>query len=416
MMGLWRMSALIACFAVVACAPQTRMSGTNIAAELPSTRTMISVTVPAGTPTVYLTGNLDTLGPWQADAIALQGSGTERTAEIAIPPSHRLEYKFTLGDWTTEAVDAQDFTMPNFVRAPDASGPITHALVGFRQMEAYLNDIAGAGLQGDLTYWLDVTSKHLTETRHVSIWTPPGYDPESEQTYRVIYMSDGQNLFDPRIANTGVDWGVDEAMMDVAVQTGTEPAIVVASWSTARRAYEYSPWHDADDYAAFLLDELMPRVAANYKVATGPENTFHMGSSMGGLLSFYMVMNHPDVFGACGCVSTHVTWSPYMFARWVEQRDGAGVSATPYIITAIEAGLTPPSNVRMWFDYGALGLDADYGGPHREMYDWLLANNRVEGTDFVMREYAGADHNEASWRARLTDPLTFLLAPDEVAP
>jgi hypothetical protein len=83
---------------------------------------------------------------------------------------------------------------------------------------------------------------------------------------------------------------------------------------------------------------------------------------------------------------------------------------TPYVVRDIQAGLTAPSGARYWFDYGSRGLDAAYGPTHEAVRLWLLAQGLVEGEDFVVREYVGADHNEASWRARLEDSLTFLFA------
>ena len=171
--------------------------------------------------------------------------------------------------------------------------------------ERYLDDLSGSGVEGTLIYWHDTPSAYLTETRHVLVWLPPGYADAPDKRYRVIYMSDGENLFDPRIASWGVDWGIDEAMMHGVANGDYEPAIVVGAWSTAERGPEYSPWHGAAEYSRFLIEELMPRVNAEFRTKTGPRNTFVMGSSMGGLLSYYLVRNHPDVFGACGCVSTH---------------------------------------------------------------------------------------------------------------
>ncbi len=273
----------------------------------------------------------------------------------------------------------------------------------------YISDWQSSGVTGTLVYWQDISSNFLTETRHVEIWLPPGYDDDSDHRYRVIYMSDGENLFDPRIANTGIDWGVDEAMMRGAEQGLFDPAIVVATWSTAKRRIEYSPWHDAPEYARFLIEELMPRVNAEFRTLTGSDSTFVMGSSMGGLLSYYLVKNHPDVFSACGCVSTAFLVSEKRLAQF----DGAEQSefdATPYIIRDIENGDTVPRGVRMFFDHGTEGLDAEYGPQHAAVRDWLLEQGFEDGQDFLVRVYEGANHNEASWRARLGDQLAWLLA------
>ncbi len=243
----------------------------------------------------------------------------------------------------------------------------------------------------------------------MEIWLPPGYDSARSSRYPVLYMSDGQNLFDPRIANTGVDWGVDEAVVRLVQRRIIPPVTVVGVWSTAARGPEYSPWHGAPSYARFLIEELMPRVNKEFRTLTGPENTAVMGSSMGGLLSFYLVTHHPDVFGACGCVSTHFPLSEAVVARsFPGVVTTSTPDTTPYVIRDIEAGLRVPKGTRYWFDYGSQGLDAGYGPTRAAVRTWLLKQGLVEGRDFVVRRYEGATHNEASWRERLDDPLTFL--------
>lgn len=379
--------------------------------------TFIAV-VPETSPAVYVTGNLPALGDWDPSLVALSGEGAERRLTIQVPADYRLEYKFTLGTWDQEAAGPSGTIFPNFELLVDEDKTVRHEIVDFkRRSEEYDQHIAdwqGSGVLGSLVYWKDVPSSYLSHTRHVEIWLPPGYDDHPEKRYRVIYMSDGQNLFDPRIANTGVDWGIDEAMMNGVAAGQFEPAIVVATWSSPRRIQEYSPWHDAPDYAKFLVEELMPRVNAEFRTLTGPENTFHMGSSMGGLLSYYLVKTYPEVFSACGCVSSHFPISEALYVQYVEGGSPEGVDARPYIIRDIASGATMPPGQRLFFDYGTEGLDAEYGPTHAAMREWLAGQGYVEGEDFVIREYAGANHNERSWRARIGDQLQWLLAaPDE---
>ncbi|MEO1595966.1 MAG: alpha/beta hydrolase-fold protein [Pseudomonadota bacterium] len=276
---------------------------------------------------------------------------------------------------------------------------------------AYVDDPAGADVPGTLTYLKDVESAHLDHDRHVAIWLPPGYEDNAEQRYPVLYMHDGQNLFDARGAYTGETWGVAEAVTQLIDAGKIRPMIVVGAFNSPSRGYEYSPWHGAPRYARFLTEELMPRIEASYRTLTGPENTFVMGSSMGGLLSYYLVREHPDRFGGCGCVSTHFTISEHMVARYfddIEPETDGKPDKTPYIVRDIERGITMPAGPRLWFDYGTLGLDADYGPPHDRVRAWLLEQERTEGEDFVVREYEGADHNEVSWRERLADPMVYL--------
>jgi enterochelin esterase-like enzyme len=370
----------------------------------------IQLAVPEGTGTVYLAGNLQDLGPWQPDGRALEGAGTERTVRITVPPDSAFEYKFTLGTWDREALTYAGVVPPNHRLVTHVDTVVRHEIADFKKdPREYIADWQGSGVEGRLVYWTDVASAHLGSTRHVEIWLPPAYDAMPSQRFPVLYMHDGQNLFDPRIANTGTDWGVDEAVVRLAGQGVMPPVIVVGVWSTAERFAEYSPWHDAGDYARFLVDELMPRVNAEFRTLTGPGNTAVMGSSMGGLLSFYLVTRHPDVFGACGCVSTHFPLSESVVAkRFGGEAVRTPPDTTPYIIRDIAAGMTVPQGTRYWFDYGTEGLDASYAPTHDAVRTWLLSQGLVEGRDFVVRAYQGANHNEASWRARLDDPLTFL--------
>ena len=343
----------------------------------------------------------------------MAGAGRERNARVTAPPGTTLEYKFTLGSWHREALTPSGTVPPNYRLLLDRDTVLVHELAGFkRDPREYIADWRGSGVKGRLVYWADVPSAFLGPTRHVEIWLPPGYDDAPAVRYPVLYMHDGQNLFDPRIANTGVDWGVDEAVVQLTDRRIIPPIIVVGVWSTAARGSEYSPWRDAPDYARFLIEELMPRVDRKFRTRTGPANTAVMGSSMGGLLSYYLVTHHPNVFGACGCMSTHFPLSEAVAAQVFPDFTPAGVpDTTPYVIRDMGSGRRVPRGARYWFDYGTQGLDSAYVSTHGAVRGWLLGQGLIEGRDFVVRRYEGATHNEASWRARLRDPLTFLFGP-----
>lgn len=371
----------------------------------------IRVVVPAGTDTVYLAGSLPELGPWRPDGRAMEGTGPERTVQVTAPPGTTFEYKFTLGAWDREALDSAGQAPPNHRLVIDGDVQAEHRIPDFKDPRRHIADWRGSGVLGRLVYWTDVPSAHLGPTRHVEVWLPPGYDDAAATRYPVLYMSDGQNLFDPRIANTGIDWGVDEAVTRLVERGVIPPVIVVGVWSTAERGPEYSPWDRASAYARFLIEELMPRVNAEFHTLVGPANTAAMGSSMGGLLAFYLVTRHPEVFGACGCLSTHFPLSEAAVAQHFGGAvEGERPDTTPFILRDIAAGLTVPPDTRYWFDYGTEGLDSTYAATHDAVRAWLVAQGLGEGADFVVRAYEGATHNEASWRARLDDPLTFLFA------
>lgn len=400
-------SSLVLLVAAASCGdrtPPSRASATDCCTAT------IRATVPEGTDTVYLAGSIPALGPWRPAGRVMTGTGRERAVQVTAPRGTIIEYKFTLGSWDREAVGPAGTVPPNHRLVLEGDVEVAHEVAGFKKdPRDYIADWPGSGVLGRLVYWTDVTSAHLGPTRHVEIWLPPGYDDHPAVRYPVLYMADGQNLFDPRIASTGVDWGVDEAVVRLVERGVIPPVIVVGVWNTANRFPEYSPWHAAPDYARFLIDELMPRVNAEFRTRTGPAHTAVMGSSAGGLLSFYLVTHHPDVFGACGCLSTHF---PLSQAGVAEFAPGA-VTATnpdtvPYVLRDIAAGMTVPDGTRYWFDYGTEGLDATYGPTHDAVRAWLQRQGLVDGIRFVVRRYQGANHNEASWRARLDDPLTFL--------
>lgn len=267
---------------------------------------------------------------------------------------------------------------------------------------------ATAQATGRLVHWPAVPSRYLDLPRNIDIWLPPGYD-ESTAHYPVLYMADGQNLFDSTLGFGGAEWGVDETLTDLIGRGAVQPVIVVGVWNSANRFQEYSPWQGAPQYAQFLIREVLPRVNREFRTLTGPTNTMVMGSSMGGLVSFYLVSHHPKVFGACGCLSSHFVWSE-AWVRAMTSADplAAPADSTPYILKDIAAGRRLPEHTRYWFDYGTEGLDSLYAPTHRAVREWMLGQGLVEGRDFEMRVYPGASHNEASWRARLADPLQFL--------
>jgi len=371
----------------------------------------IHARVPAGTGVVYIGGSLPELGPWHADGKRLEGDGPDRQVRLTIAAGTVFEYKLTLGSWDREALTAgSNQVPPNFRLTVSSDTTVVHEIPAFKKgIQEYIADWKGSGVLGRLVYWTDVRSAFLAPTRHVEIWLPPGYDQDSTHRYPVLYMTDGQNVFDPRIAYGGTDWGMDEAVVRLVKRGVIPPIIVVGVWNSADRFTEYSPWHNAPAYARFLIDELMPRVNREFRTLTGPAHTAAMGSSMGGLLSFYLVTHHPEAFGACACMSTHFPLSEAVVRQMFS---GVPTSATPdttpYVVRDIAAGMKAPPGARYWFDRGTLGLDSAYGPTYAAVRAWLLAQGRVEGKDFVVRAYPGATHNEASWRARLDDPLTFL--------
>ena len=237
----------------------------------------------------------------------------------------------------------------------------------------------------------------------MEIWLPPDYDDTGTNRYDVLYMQDGQNLFDARLSAFGTAWEVDKAVTRCGKAGKIPPLIVVGVWNTGARLREYSPWDLGTNYAEFLIAELMPEVNGKFRTLPGPEHTAVMGSSMGGLISFWLAWKRPETFGRAGCLSTSFTWNG----------SAEDTDARPLIERETDAHAPVPRGVRLYFDYGTGKMDSRLGPEQGKVAAWLRSEGLKEGTDFVVRVFPGADHNEAAWKARLDEPLTWLYGGSE---
>jgi enterochelin esterase-like enzyme len=276
-------------------------------------------------------------------------------------------------------------------------------------------------------------SRHVAP-RRVDIWLPPGYDAPGAPPCAVLYMHDGQNLFEPATAMAGQPWAVAWHVAREMREGRMRPTIVVGVWNTARRYEEYVPAAAlarlpahlraaavaggsppgeafsplADAYLRFLVEELKPAIDARYRTRPGPADTAVMGSSMGGLVSLYALASYPQVFGAAGGLSTH--W-PMTVNRPLLRPPGdprLAAFAAAYRDWLAQA-LPPPGRHRLYLDHGDRHLDALYA-PFQQAMDTLLATRGYRrGIDLLSLSFPGADHNEPSWRARLGPALAWLL-------
>ena len=249
--------------------------------------------------------------------------------------------------------------------------------------------------------------------RHVDVWLPENYNTQLDQNYSVLYMHDGQNLFDPKTATHGQTWGVAEALANLRNRNAVRPTIIVGIFNTPNRWAEYLPERpfnhpngasllnkfkaylsqpiSSDNYLKFIVEELKPAIDKAYRTKPNQEETFIMGSSMGGLISLYALCEYPDIFAGAACLSTH--WPA------VEE------IILPYLAKA----LPQPGQHKLYFDYGTETLDALYEPLQKPVDAIMLGKRYTAGQDWLTRCFEGAEHNESAWRARVKLPLTFLL-------
>jgi predicted alpha/beta superfamily hydrolase len=264
---------------------------------------------------------------------------------------------------------------------------------------------------GVLHRYADFVSQHIAP-RHVEVWTPPGY-AQSTARYPVLYMHDGQNLFNPAEAYIGVTWGVAEAIGQLMAAGLIDGVIVVGIWCTLERRREYMPYQpliepvgrrladrftraygglpQSDEYLRFIVAELKPFIDEKYRTRAEQPHTFVMGSSLGGLMSLYALCRYPHIFGSAACLSTH--WP----------------IGGPLLIDWFGANLPRAGAHRLYFDFGTDTLDAPYAPYQQRMDERLARAGYTAGRDWLTRKFDGAEHSERAWRARVAEPLQFLL-------
>jgi predicted alpha/beta superfamily hydrolase len=245
----------------------------------------------------------------------------------------------------------------------------------------------------------EVESPQLGNTRTVVVWLPPDYAASRATRYPVLYMHDGQNVFDAATSFLGVEWRADETAAQLIREQKIEPLIIVGIYNTPARAAEYSPFPqagrnaggDGDKYLAFLVETVKPLIDTTYRTKPERENTALAGSSLGGLISMYAICRHPDVFGKAGVISP---------ALWFGDRG-----------TIAYAREHPPRpDARIWIDVGTEEGDmkALYVSHARELVDLLESQGRERGREMEYLEVEGAIHHEQAWADRLDRALVFL--------
>ncbi len=268
-------------------------------------------------------------------------------------------------------------------------------------------------------------SSYLPDPRDVSLWLPPNYGTEPERRFPVLYLHDGQNLFDPHTSYVpGRTWGAHATADRLAHEGLVEPVILVGVNNTGhRRMAEYTPSRDwrhgggqGPLYARLLVDELKPLVDGALRTRTGPADTGLAGSSLGGLISLAIGLDYPQVFGKLGVLSPSVWWN----GREILTRIGPEDSRRPRILPPFRRGsaLPRPESVfsearprpRIWLDMGmSEGVrhlrDTDL------LHQRLITRGWQDGVDLNYLRVPGGVHDEDAWARRFDRVLEWLFPP-----
>jgi predicted alpha/beta superfamily hydrolase len=241
----------------------------------------------------------------------------------------------------------------------------------------------------------------LQNDRDVLVYLPPGYDTDEKKRYAVLYLQDGQNLFDGSTSFIpGVEWRVDETAQSLISARMIRPLIIVGIYNTgASRTDEYTPTRDpkqnvggkADAYGRMLVEELKPFIDSQYRTRPGRSDTGLGGSSLGGLVSLYVGLKYPKVFGKLAVVSPSVWWDQRVIIRDVQT-----IKKRP--------------DTRIWLDMGTNeGNDTQAAlRDARLLRDTLISKGWKPGSDLVYFEAHGGNHSEAAWAERVAPILIYL--------
>jgi pimeloyl-ACP methyl ester carboxylesterase len=267
-------------------------------------------------------------------------------------------------------------------------------------------------------------SAHIGK-RRVDVWLPDGFKDDGSQRYGVLYMHDGENLFDAKVTWNHQSWGIPEVLGRLIAEGKVPPTIVVGIWNAGEKRWrEYAPmpaysgmslWQKmkflinngrapySDDYLDFLVGELKPFIDRHYPTLPDRRHTATMGSSMGGLISLYAIARHPETFGAAAGLSTH--W-PITGAELPDAaKTPAGIAFRAYLAKA----LPDPATHRIYYDHGTEGLDRLYEEPQKMADEIFKAKGYTQGVNWMSMTFPGQTHNEESWQSRVEIPLTFIL-------
>lgn len=260
------------------------------------------------------------------------------------------------------------------------------------------------------------------DSLNIDVWLPDGFAQNAK--YPVVYMHDGQMLFDSTQTWNKQEWKVDEVISKLIEERTIEPVIVVAIWNPGKdRHAMYFPqkpyqslsveFRDSieksfeqpifnknvfsDAYLKFITRELKPFIDRSYPTLPDQNSTFIGGSSMGGLISMYAICEYPEVFGGAFCMSTH--W-PGIFTR--------NDSIPNAFFSYLNNNIPDPATHKFYFDYGDQTLDSLYE-EYQLKVDSIFMKNKFGSENYLSKKFPNTDHSEISWSKRLHVPFTFLI-------
>lgn len=376
-----------------------------------SAGTTYNVTVPAGTKACYIAGEMNS---WTLQAMTKVDDTHYKLTIVGATIAQK--YKYCSGpDWSYEELNADNSKVTDRTYA---AADVVAKWTAIWSPEASVTQINNTLTVSDGTVTRYSFNSTNIGTRTVDVWLPAGYS--TAKKYAVLYMHDGQMLFDATQTWNSQEWKVDETVSQLMQSSLIKDVIVVGIWNSSTNRYsEYYPKKSmdylpsdvksvlmnnmandpkGDKYLGFITSELKPYIDKTYSVNTDAANTYVAGSSMGGLISWYALCEYPNVFGGAICMSTH--WSdPTVDSPEIPN------SFRKYLLATMPAS----TSHSIYFDHGTVGLDANYSA-NQLLADTIMKFKGYTAANFESLVFNGDGHNETDWANRFNVPLKFILA------
>jgi pullulanase len=363
----------------------------------------LRVSVPASTPdgsVVHIAGDFQGWDPASLPHALTKQPDGRWTLTLALAQGQALQFKFTRGSWATVEKGPNGEELANRTLTPGASGTWDFTVATWADLGTIVGRVES------------FTYAPFLSGRRCWVYLPAGYRPDGP-AYPVLYMHDGQNLFDVRTAFAG-EWKVDETLESLFRQQLLDPIIVVGIENGgASRITEYTPWADPGDgggggdaYLTAVRDVLMPEVNRRYHTRTDADHTWMCGSSLGGLISAYAGYAYASTWGRVAAVSPSYWWADGQMIDFAQAQGRPALTHFYQDMGTLEAGSLT--------DADHDGVD-DYLEDLRAVRTVALGQGFVDGLDFMSVEAGGHTHNEYWWAQRFPVLVRFLAGPPVTA-
>lgn len=392
------------------------------ATETENVKISFVVSVPKDTPKdsdVFMAGSITVLGPWQPNALKLtRGEDNLYRTTIEVPSGAAFEYKFTRGSWSTVEKNEDGSELTNRQSSATSDTELRVSIAKWAVPEPVKVSTATGDIRS-----IEIQSDKAGGSRRITVWLPPQYKKNKELRLPVLYILDGQNVFDSAKAAFGTEWQADETADKLIANESIPPILIVAIDNSKNRIDDYTPTPGtlsntpinatsttetqstkqggaAATHLAFIIDEVKPLIDRTFRTKSAPDDTAIAGSSLGGLFSLYAWFERPDVFGHAICMSPSLFWDNASLLREVEQKAKDKLR----VLKGVH---------RIWIDMGSHeGESTEASESHvarvkrlEQALTTVGPTNSLEVRSVIATR---AKHNEEAWAKRLPDALQFI--------